>query len=198
MLSSLIFYSALVLGILVTGASFFPIPGIGILISGYAALAEDFPTLLGLILLVVIAMVIGDILTFFLARRISKKAKKFLRKFKWYYKNENKIKKHLKKNTFKWVFLSRFIVLGASPTTNYLCGFEGIKFKKFIFPEILGTIVFASEYTLIGFIFEETWRNLIKVASLSILSIIAISIIAYFVGRKIRKERRKNKKDKRY
>jgi len=132
----IVFYSFVVLFILVFGSSFFPIPGVGALITGYGALTPTFSQLLGLIILVFLGMILGDIISFFLARKISKPTKKFLRRFKWYYENEPGIRKSLRKNTFKWVFLSRFILIGACPVTNYLCGFdEKIKFRKFIFPQ---------------------------------------------------------------
>jgi membrane protein DedA with SNARE-associated domain len=193
MISSLVFYSFLILFCLVLGSSFIPIPGVGVLIAGYGALTPNFSTLLGIIALIFTGMLIGDILTFFLARKISKKTKKFLRRFKWFYENEKEVKSSLKKNTFKWVFLSRFILIGACPVTNYLCGFEGIKFRKFIFPAILGAIVYAFEYALVGFLFKETWNKLLNIVHSSVLIAIIMTILVYFVANKIRKYNRKRK-----
>lgn len=189
----LVFYSFVVLFILVLGSSFFPIPGVGILIAGYGTLTPNFSNLIGLILLILIAMIIGDITTFFLARKISRKTKKFLRKFKWYFKNELKIRRALKKDTFKWVFLSRFILIGSAPLTNYLCGFEGVKFRRFILPAMLGALVYSLEYTLAGFIFRETWKPLLSLINSSVLIAIIILIIIYLSGRKIRKQKRARK-----
>lgn len=191
---SIVFYSFVVLFFLVFGSSFFPIPGVGALITGYAALTPSFSQLIGLIVIVFLGMIIGDILTFFLARKISRRTKKLLRKFKWYYKNEKDIKKSLKKNTFKWVFLSRFILIGACPVTNYLCGFEGIKFKKFLFPAILGALVYALEYTLLGFIFRGTWNRLLNIVNSSVLIAVIIMILSFFIAHRIQKHRRKKKK----
>jgi membrane protein DedA with SNARE-associated domain len=192
MYNSIIFYSFVVLFALVLGSSFVPIPGVGALITGYGALSPSFSNLIGLIILVFSGMIIGDIVTFFLARKISKRTKKFLRKFKWYYENEAQIKKSLRKNTFKWVFLSRFILIGACPVTNYLCGFdEKIKFRKFIIPAMLGAIVYALEYTLIGFIFRETWNKLLNIVHSSVLIAVVIMALSFFIAHRIQKHRRK-------
>jgi membrane protein DedA with SNARE-associated domain len=192
---SIVFYSFVVLFILVFASSFVPIPGVGALITGYGALSPGFSQLIGIILLVFLGMIIGDILTFFLAKKISKRTKILLRKFKWFYKNEKTIKKALKKNTFKWVFLSRFILIGACPVTNYLCGFEGIKFKKFIFPAILGALVYSLEYTLLGFVFRKTWEKLLNIVHSSVLIAVVIMALSFFIAHRIHKHKdNKNKK----
>ncbi len=196
MYSSIVFYSFVVLFALVLGSSFVPIPGVGALITGYGALSPTFSNLLGLIILIFSGMIIGDIATFFLARKISKRTKKFLRKFKWYYQNEKQIKKSLNKNTFKWVFLSRFILIGACPVTNYLCGFEGIKFRKFILPAILGAMVYSLEYTLLGFIFRETWNKLLTIVHSSVLIAVIVMALSFFIAHRIQKHRRKKNKNK--
>lgn len=187
-------YSFITLFFLILFSSFIIIPELSILIASYSSFALNMPDLIFIILLVFIASLIGDFITYFLAKRFSEKIKNYLQRFKWYTKNEAKTHKSLKEHEFSFVFFSRFMVAGASPVVNYLYGFEKLNQKKFILAVILGETVYSVGYPLIGYLFKDTWNELVNSVQYTILSIVLI-LFAIYVCYKILKFYKKRKKN---
>jgi len=183
-------YSLIILLIINTLSAFIVIPGASVLVASYAAFSTNITNLIIFMLLVLITSVIGDTLTYIIARKFSEKVKRHLLKYKWYSKNKDKNLKFLKRYGFEFVFLSRFLIPGARTIVNYLSGFEKLNFKKFIIAAVLGEMISAAMYSIIGYVFKDTWQDLLNSINYSLTAIVLI-IIALYITYKIIKRRRK-------
>jgi len=190
---SLIFgsiYSLISLLLLNTASSYVLIPGVSVLIASYAAFQTTIPNLLLLIVAVWLSSVIGDYSVYLVSRKLSMPVRKFLNKFKWFNQNEEKVKKSLANHEFSAVFYSRFLITGVAPVINYLSGFEKLNAKKFFLAVLSGELVFALIYSLIGYIFRDTWRDLLNTIQYSFIALVGIIIALYLIRRIIRYYRR--------
>jgi len=174
-------YSFITLFLLIVSSSFFPIPGISILIASYASFANNINDLLFIISLTLIASLAGDLATYFLARKFSNKGRDFLAKFKWYHKNEERVYKSLNAYEFSFVFFTRFLVSGSGPLVNYLSGFEKLNARKFITAVFLGESVYSIGCGLIGYIFKDTWNEIISLVQNVFLAIVLAAIGIYLL-----------------
>ncbi|MEK6906545.1 MAG: VTT domain-containing protein [Nanoarchaeota archaeon] len=150
-----------------------------VLITSYASFSSNIYGLLTIIFIVFFASLVGDILTYLLARRFSKDVKIHLGRFRWYNKHEKKTYTLLKKYEFIFVFFSRFLFSGACTIVNYLSGFEKLNFKKFAVAVFLGELVYSAGYALIGYVFKDTWMYLLTSIQYGLLSVVLLVIVSY-------------------
>jgi membrane protein DedA with SNARE-associated domain len=184
-------YGLISLFFIVIASSFIILPEMGLLITSYASFVNTIPNLVLFILLVFIASLIGDLSVYFLARKFSDKIKNFLKRFKWYTKNERKTYLSLSKYEFTFVFFSRFIGPGACPAVNYISGFEKLNYKKFITAVALGEAVYSIGYSLIGYAFKDTWKDLLNFVQYGLITIVLVAIAIYLAFRIIKFYRNK-------
>jgi len=163
--------------------------------ASYGAFTGNLLGLAQLISLIFVASVIGDLGTYFLAREVSQKVGKFVRRFKWFKNNENKVRNSLKKHYFLFLFLSRFIFTGIGPIVNYLSGFEKLNAKRFVLAAILGEFLYAAGVTSIGYIFKDTWNELLSLINYSAAAII-LSLIGIYIAYRLIKHFMQRHSDK--
>ena len=185
-------YSYIGLFLLVFASSIIIVPEIEILVASFAVFVTNLQGLVYLILLVLIASVLGDLTIYFITLRFSDKVEKLMKKFKWYTRGEKKYKLLLNEYGFIFVFLTRFLITGAGIFINYLSGFEKMNKKKFISAVILGQLVSALMFSLIGYIFKDTWTELLNLVQSSLLTFIAAIILIMIVYKIIKHYKKKN------
>ncbi len=171
---------------IIVAGSFAIIPGMTLLISSYASVLTTVPRLFLFILLVFAASIIGDIGTYFIAKRFSVSVINYLKRYKWFAKNEGKARSSVRNYGFYFVFVTRFISGGLGPVVNYISGFERLNSKKFILAVLLGEAVYALLFCSIGYIFKDTWAELVSFLQYSFVAILLI-VIALYVGYRITK-----------
>lgn len=169
------------------------LPGATILIASYGALQNSIPQLLGLIVLVFIASILGDIGTFFLAKLISEKLGKFVRRSKWFSKNEKKIMVPFRKHTFSFVFYTRFLLTDVGPIVNYISGFEKVNSRNFIIAVLSGDLIYSIIVSVTGYLLKDTWNDIINLFDYSIGAIAVIVIAGYLIYLVIKRIRGKKK-----
>ncbi|MEK7549196.1 MAG: VTT domain-containing protein [Patescibacteria group bacterium] len=172
-----------------TGALGIPGSTIGIIIFG--SLVTKISSLIQIIIIVYIAVVIGDIIAYELSSFFSKKFRKKLRKLSFFKDNEKKVKKLLEKYEFSIIFFTRFALTGLCQVTSYVCGFEKINRKKFITAVLIGELLFAILYSLVGFAVGTSLNILIKMVNNLAIAILLLLIAAYLAAYQIRKMRKK-------
>ncbi len=180
-------YSLFTLFILVMASSIVIVPEIEVLVASFASFAINFNSLLFLIALVLIASVFGDLLTYSVAWTFSNALRKYLKKFRWYHKNEGRARSYLNKHGFLYIFLSRFLFTGLGLAINYLSGFEKLRPRKFISAVILGQLVAALLYSLIGYYFKDTWNELLVLVQYSFVVALLVALAVYLVIRLIKR-----------
>lgn len=171
------------------------IPGTLVWILSSGALATNFSDLLLLIIIVALAAIIGDLIAYELARKFSSALFSKLSKFKSFKKGEQKTRALLKKSEFLIVFLSRFILIAIGAIVSYISGFERIDRRKYITAVVIGESLYASIYTIMGFMFKETWLELTNVVCditwvLVFIVIIGV-IIKIFYDNKLKRQQTK-------
>ena len=77
------------------------------------------------------------------------------------------------------IFFSRFLISGMGPPINYLAGLDRYSFKKFLALVLMGEILYGSIFASLGYLFKETWEELLGV--LSDFSLIALLLVILFV-----------------
>lgn len=135
--------------------------------------------------IVLIATIIGDILSYFIARKFAENIlfKKILAKKKISSLNY-RAKLFFDKYGQVSIFITRFIITGLGPYLNYVIGLQKYKFRKFIVFVILGEILYALELLLVGYIFKDTFEDIMNMF-LDFSYLILILIGLYYVGKKI-------------
>lgn len=176
-------YSLISLLLLNFISSYILIPGVSVLIASYAAFQTDFTGLLFFMFLVLVSSLAGDCSTYLVARWLSNPVRKFLKKFKWFNKNEDRVRKSLNEHEFSFVFFSRFLVSGTGPAVNYICGLEKLNAKKFFIAVLLGEMVFSIIYSSIGYIFKDTWQELINTVQYGLVAALLVVIASYLIIR---------------
>lgn len=170
--------------------SSFGVPGDFAGIITVIALSNSLSDVIIITLFALLGAITGDILSYELARNFSPYITKKLKKFKFYTNNEEKVRRLLNKYEFAYVFWTRFTVTGLGVVLNYLSGLEKIDRKKFIMATILGEIVYAIIYGILGYAFKETFNDLINVLnafSIFIGAAIIVLILIFFILKRRRK-----------
>ncbi|MFA5855983.1 MAG: VTT domain-containing protein [Candidatus Pacearchaeota archaeon] len=166
------------------------VPGALLLLVSSGALSENISQLSTYIIIALIAVIIGDITAYTLARVFSIKVAKRLDKYKFYKNGEPRARELLKKYEFFTVFITRFAISGLGAVVSYLSGFERLNRKKFISAVILGEIIYATTYPIIGYIFKDTWYDLVGIINNVLTVIVLILVLIFFIFRRIIKRRK--------
>lgn len=167
------------------------VPGTIFWIASSAAIANSPSAILVIIIIVALAAIMGDILAYELARKFSSAVFSWLSKFKSFHKNELKARNMLNKHEFSIIFLSRFMFAAIDVTINYISGFERINRRKFITAVAFGETLYALIYTMVGFIFKETWLELTSLMGDIIWILVFVIIIAVVIKILIDRKRKK-------
>jgi len=138
-------------------------PGTLVWIVASGALASSISDVIPLIIIVATAAISGDILAYELASKFTAAISSRLLKFKSFQKHEHKARDMLKKSEFSFVFLSRFVFTSIGWFVSYISGLQRINKRKYITAVVLGETLYASLYTLLGFMFKETWLELTSI-----------------------------------
>lgn len=181
------FINLLLLFFLVLISSFgFP-SGIAAMIA-FGSLAGNITTLICVIIVSFIAAVCGDILVYEIAKRLSKPVKNKLKNFSFFKKNELKTRRLLSKYESYMVFFTRFTLVSLCAIVSYISGLEKLNRKKFVLAVILGELLFAIIYPLIGFTIGGIFYNLLSAINdwVIVLLLLGLSLylIRYLISRK--------------
>ncbi len=164
-----------------------PIPAGTLLVASAAFASQGYFNIVVLILVVMIANMAGDNVSFWLARFYGKRVLYkvgFLRKILTS-KSFTVIEKRINERPGFVIFITRFEVI-ATLTTNLICGLGKVTYKKFITFEAIGAFFDTFFYAMIGYLFGDSWEAVNKlIGNFSILFFLAIALGVVLFWKKI-------------
>ena len=165
------------------------VPGSSIGIIAFGAVASGFGSLALLIVIVYIAVVLGDLTAYGLAAFFSERFREKMRRLKFFRDNEEKAREKLKQYEFMIVFLTRFVFTGLCQVTSYVSGFERVSRRKFVLAVLTGEALFAAIYVMIGFFVGEIFNTLINTVNYLVVFLILAALLVYMIRYFLRKRR---------
>ena len=126
-------------------------------------------------ILLSITLTTANLIAYFIGKKHSKKINSKLNKNK----NIIKIIPIISKKPFLSLILTRTILLGLAPITNYLFGIKNIQLKKFIIQVFIAELIYSSIVLSLGYIFSNTWELIVTLIEDFTLIIILILILIY-------------------
>ncbi len=168
----------------------------GFLIPGQTiAIAAGFLSKLGILNLwgVLIASIagsiIGDISSYYIGRNFGLP---FIKRFgKYFLLNKKRFeatKSLVQNHAGKALFFGRFHAITKS-FTSFIAGFSHIKFPKFLFFTVIGSVAWSLVFVLIGFVFGKGFEILMENLDLLLIILILFIIAAFLVYKFIIKKR---------
>lgn len=160
-----------------------------LLLIGYTA-TIGFSNVYFLIIVAIAGVIVGDNALFFLSRSSNVYMDKLKRKI-----NPDKMKNYeqtMRQHAGKTIFLSRFIV-GLRFFSPVLAGSLKIKWKTFLFYNILSSLIYVPVFICLGYYFSSDILSLITEAALArhIIFILLITVIglliSFWVGKRFLK-----------
>lgn len=157
----------------------FGFPGSTVAMIAIGSLARGIPALVLISLISFVAVVLGDILAYELARKLSDRLRKILRKFLFFRDNESKARGLLNRYEFPIIFFTRFALIGLCVAVSYISGLEKVSRKKFIWAVIFGEFLFAVIYPLVGFAVGEIFGDLLNAINDFVLVALLFMLVFY-------------------
>lgn len=179
-LAYLLIYKYLALFLIAVLASLaIPLPATALLLAAGAFAAQGYLNFYGVLLVGWLGNIIGDSILYFIARYYGKAIflrlglKRFLnsKKFIW---AEDRFIDH----STAVIFLSRFFIPSLGSPVDILAGLSKVSFKKFIFLEITGELIYEILYGGLGYLFGSQWQSIYKISeNLTLILIIIVLLI---------------------
>jgi len=145
------------------------------------SITENYFNLFYLIIIISISTILGDIIAYKIGRKYGKILLEKYKNKKIIYLNYKKSAKIMKKYGSVTIFFTRFLITGLGPMTNYVAGLDKFNFKKFLIYIISGEIIYSTIFITLGFIFKETWEEVLTIINnFSFLIIFIILLILIF------------------
>ena len=192
LLSYILIYKYVGLFVVTLLASFaLPLPSATTLVAMSIFAATGYVNFFWTIVIALVGNVLGDLLSYFLARIYGKKVFELLGLKKLLthpYLLESE--KYLKKHTGATIFFTRFITT-AGPIVNILAGLSKMDFRKYFLFEFVGEFADTMIFALIGYYFGNQWENLGSTATFIEVGVVAFGIIVYWFIVSIIKRSRK-------
>ena len=179
-------YSALFI-ITFLAAFILPIPSGTLLIISAAFADQGYFKISTLLIVVMLANILGDNSSYWISRLY---AKKFLYKINFLKKmlqskNFTLIEKGVSRYPGLIVVVSRFEVL-STLTLNLVSGMSKTPYRKFLFYEVLGTILSVSFYAALGYFFSASWQTINQlVGNFTILFFLMIALLVTTFWKKV-------------
>ena len=194
LLSLLLIYKYWVLFfVLLLSGIILPVPVSSLLLATGAFISQGYFNFYFSLLAIVSGNILGDCFDFFLAKKYGRKALNIMHIGvpKYFEKLEHFVNKY----PGSAIFLTRFVGT-IEPLTSLLCGFAGIKFRKFIFYDFIGNIVSNGIIIYVGYVLGIHWQDFLgffNITSYILIGIVTI-IILFIITLGKKHIRNKNKK----
>lgn len=168
-------------------AGSFGFPGGLITMVSLGAIAGNLGELIWIIIVAVTASIAGDLAAYEFARRFSYFLKNKIIKYKFFREGEKDARELVTKYGFTLVFFTRFALVALCAVVTYICGFERGDRRKFAIAVIFGETIYGVLYPVLGYIFKETWNDLVGVVQNALIAAVLIGFAVYLIWRKFRK-----------
>jgi membrane-associated protein len=161
-----------------------PIPAGTLLVASAAFASQGYFNIITILVVVIVANIIGDNISYWLARLYGKKIFDHFAFTRRIITSENftLIEKGVRQRPGLIIFISRFEAL-ATLSVNAICGMSGVSWRRFMLYEIIGAIADGLLYGMIGYIFGDSWQAVNKLIgnfSIIIFIILIGSVIIFW------------------
>lgn len=177
-LSYLLIYTYLIIFLVCFFSSLiFPLPATALLIASWAFVTQWYLNFSYILIFSFLWCVIGDISWYLISYNYWKKILNKLgfnrllnsSRFEW-------LEKYFKKNSIKTILFSRFLLTWLCSSVNILSWLTKIKYKEFLFLDIIWEIIYVISFTYLGFYLWDQWEFIAQFLE-NFLDIIALIII---------------------
>lgn len=183
-LSYLLTYTYLALFVVIVLASFgMPLPSTVLLIAAGAFAAQGYLDFYSILAFGFFASTIGDTMGYFVSRRYGRNilmrigfgpllvSPKFRSMEAFFAGHSNSA-----------IFWSRFLVTSLGPMINILSGLAKISYKKFLFYDILGEILYVIIFSGLGYIFGDQWEVISQISGDVTTILVLLVLILFFMA----------------
>ena len=183
LLSFLLLYKYWALSIAVLlSAIIVPIPVSSLLLATGAFASQGYFSFFWSLTIVVLINIVGDCFDYFLAKKYGHRALRMLHiRIPDYFE---RLERFVRKYPGWAIFITRFVGT-IEPLTSLLCGFIGIRFRKFLFWDFLGNVVSNGALLYAGYFLGVHWQDFNKLFNttsyilMGIIIIIGISVMMW-------------------
>jgi membrane-associated protein len=131
-------------------------PGETAIVLGGVVAASGRISLALVLLIAWVCAALGDLASFWLGRRLGRR---FLHRQSWLpSRHVARVEDFYTRHGAKAIFVGRFIGL-VRAVSPFLAGSSGLAVRRFIPWSLLGTFVWASAFTLVGYVFAESFSS---------------------------------------
>lgn len=182
-LSSLLIYKYTVLFLVIFTASLgFPIPATALLIAAGAFAAQGYFDLYTIFLYGFFASILGDISGYFVSLRYGRDIlvrigfKNLLASQKF-----QALEILFARHSSLTIFSSRFFTTSLGPTVNILAGLTKITYRKFLFYDITGELIYIALFSGLGYIFSNQWETISQISGdTTAILVLAVILLVLF------------------
>lgn len=131
------------------------------------------------IIIFTLTLVVADLLAYTIGKKYGKPIINYLSNRKSTQKHITKIFPMISNNYFYSLILTRTLLLGLAPITNYVLGYQRLKFRKFLTGVIIAELIYSTLIIGIGYLFKDTWE--IILSFLEDFSYIIITLLILYI-----------------
>ena len=159
-----------------------PLPGETILLGAGFILGKAAGSLWEPMIAGTAASFLGGICAFWLGRRLGLSG---LEKIHWLHLTPKRLKwpeRFFKRHGAKAVFIARFIPLFPPVAANLLAGIAKMRWRIYLFYNLIGSAAYTTSYILIGYFFGKKWKRLEAWLGPTALYLILAGIVLLVLG----------------
>lgn len=130
------------------------------------------------------AAILGDMVSFLLGGQFASQLDNAERRYVWLKVKLNQSRSLMDKYGVWLIWITRFLVTGLGPIVNYLLGSRKYSISKFMVWIVFGEIIFTSCMLYFGYMFKDTWEDLLGIV-VDVGWLIALIAIFVWILKKI-------------
>jgi len=127
-----------------------------------------------------VVLLVADLIAYFIGKKYGKNIVNYVLSKKGLKNKFHKSSKLISKNSFLSIILSRTLVLGLAPVTNYLLGYHKLKLRTFLFYVFICELIYSFLFMGLGYFFSETWEWILKIIQ-DFSFILIVLFISWFI-----------------
>ncbi len=152
---------------------------------------DSFYTFFGFVIALGSILMLADLLAYYIGHRYGRRPLDFISSKFGLNGVIESTSKMISRNSFNSIFMTRTILLGGAPVTNYLLGIEKYDVKKFALFNFICESIYVLLFGLVGFVFRDFWEVLFSLLQ-DISGILIALLMIYFIIRHIFKNKNKD------
>ncbi len=100
----------------------------------------------------------------------------------------NKVREYIERHGGKTIFFGRFTSF-LRAFAPFVAGMMKMSFRRFLFYDFLGAVLWGATFSLLGYVFQESWKQAEQWVGRTILIALALAVVIVLIYRKRRKRK---------